>query len=250
MRCVVFCALMTSGAMAAEVSLRADVWYPMNGEPGSANPGYMVEIAKEALATGGHTINYQNMPWERALTEVRAGKFDCAIGAYKDDAPDFVFPDEELGRDVQAFYAKKGNAFKFSGDLNALKSVSVGIIGGYSYGEEFEKFLESAGSASNVQVINADNALEQNFKKIAAGRIVTTLESVYVAEAKLKEMNLTGQIEQVGILGDPNPMYIACSPAKPSSKEYAKLLGDGVKKMRSSGKLKTILDKYGLKDWK
>jgi polar amino acid transport system substrate-binding protein len=99
-------------------------------------------------------------------------------------------------------------------------------------------------------VINADNALEQNFKKIMAGRVVTTLESVYVAEAKLKEMNLVGQIEQAGLMGEPTPMYIACSPAKPSSKEYAKLLSEGVKKMRASGKLKAILDKYGVKDWK
>ncbi len=237
-------------AMAAEVSLRADLWYPMNGVPGSANPGYMVEVAKEALAAGGHTINYQNMPWERAVTEVRAGKFDCAIGAYKEDAPDFVYPDEELGRDVQAFYVKKGNAWKYTGDINALKSISLGVIGGYAYGEEFDKFLESAGANSNVQVINADNALEQNLKKLQAGRITATLESVYVAEAKLKEMNLSGQIEAAGLFGEPTPMYIACSPAKPSSKEYAKLLGDGVKKMRASGKLKSILDKYGLKDWK
>ncbi len=250
MRKLILLVLSVGSASAAEVTLRADVWYPMNGEPNSANPGYMVDIAKEALASGGHTVNYQNMPWERAVNEVRAGKFDCAIGAYKEDTPDFVFPDEELGRDVQAFYVKKGNSWKYSGSIDSLKNVSIGIVGGYSYGEDFEKFLESAGNTSNVQVINADNALEQNFKKILAGRVVTTLESVYVAEAKLKEMNLVGQIEQAGLMGEPTPMYIACSPAKPSSKEYAKLLSDGVKKMRASGKLKAILDKYGLKDWK
>src|SRR5262245_47560403 len=121
MRAILFAFLLLPSAYAAEVTLRADVWYPMNGEPNAANPGYMVEIAKESLAVGGHTINYQNLPWERAVTEVRAGKFDCVIGAYKDDAPDFIFPDEELGRVGQAFYVKKGNSWRYNGDINSLK---------------------------------------------------------------------------------------------------------------------------------
>ncbi|NQD35405.1 transporter substrate-binding domain-containing protein [Permianibacter sp. IMCC34836] len=233
---------------AAEVSLRADVWYPMNGEPGAANPGFMVEIAQEALKAGGHTVNYQTLPWERAVAETRAGKFDCVIGAYKDDTPDFVFPDEPYGMDVQAFFVKKGQAWHYGGSLDSLKGTSVAVIGGYAYGDEFEAFAKA--NPTGIQSVSGDNALEQNLKKLLAGRAVTTLESVYVAEAKIKEMGLTGQIEQAGLFGEPTEMYIACSPAKPSSKDYAKLLTDGIRQLRSSGKLATILGKYGLKDWK
>lgn len=249
-RIALFClaGLLAGTASAAEVSLRADVWYPMNGEPGAANPGFMVEIAQEALKAGGHTVNYQTLPWERAVAETRAGKFDCVIGAYKEDTPDFVFPDEPFGMDVQAFYVKKGQAWKYGGDINGLKGISVAVIGGYAYGDEFEAFAKA--NAAGIQTVSGDNALEQNLKKVQAGRAVATLESVYVAEAKIKEMGLTGQIEQAGLFGEPTEMYIACSPAKPSSKEYAKLLTDGIRALRGNGKLAAILGKYGLKDWK
>lgn len=245
---VLTAALAASTVMAAEVTLRADVWYPMNGEPGAANPGFMIEIATEALKAGGHSVNYQTLPWERAVAETRAGKFDCVVGAYKEDTPDFVFPDEPYGMDVQAFYVKKGQAWRYSGDINALKGISIAVIGGYAYGDEFEAFAKANPAA--VQSVSGDNALEQNLKKVQAGRAVTTLESVYVADAKIKDMGLADQIEQAGLFGEPTEMFIACSPAKPSSKDYAKLLTDGIRNLRSSGKLATILGKYGLKDWK
>ncbi len=234
---------------AAEVSLRADTWYPMNGEPGSDKPGFMIEIAQKALAAGGHTVNYQTMPWERAVKETRAGNFDCVIGAFRDDAPDFIFPETEQGKAGQSFYVKKGDAWRFTGNMSELDNVSVGVIGGYAYGDAFAKYLEAATAKSNVQTINGDNALEQNLKKVLAGRVTTTPESDYVAEAKIKEMGLDGQFEKAGELTPPAPMYIACSPAKSSSAEYARLLSDGVNNLRTSGELKVIMDKYGLTDW-
>lgn len=44
-------------------------------------------------------------------------------------------------------------------------------------------------------------------------------------------------------------MYIAFSPAISQSKEYARILSEGVDTLRKSGELKTILKKYGLDDW-
>lgn len=244
------CLLLVNAVRADTVSLRADTWYPVNGTPGDALPGYMIEIAQKALSAGGHSVDYQTMPWARAITEARSGKVDCIIGAYKEDAPDFVFPEEALGMVGQTFYVKAGDAWRYNGDIQSLDGQRIGIIGDYSYGDEFMAYMESATAKSNIQVINGDNALEQNFKKVLAGRITSTIETEYVAEAAIKNLGLTGQIVPAGQLTAPAPVYIACSPAKPSSKQYAKLLSEGVQKMRASGELKSILAKYGLKDWK
>ncbi|QGX38802.1 substrate-binding periplasmic protein [Permianibacter aggregans] len=247
-KCVLLLAVLCSAlSHADQVTLRADVWFPMNGEPGSANPGYMIEVADKAFAAAGHSIDYANMPWERAVAEVRAGKIDCAVGAYKEDAPDFVYGDQHLGLDTQAFFVKKGTPFRYTGNLEDLRNVSIGIIGGYSYGEDFDEFIKQPGLS--VQSISADNALEQNIKKLLAGRIVTTLDSVPVVRAKIKEMGVQDQIVMAGQFGEPTPMYIACSPAKPTSKQYVAILDKGIRDLRASGELKKILDKYGLEDW-
>lgn len=47
---------------AEEISIRADVWYPHNGEPTSAAPGYMIEIAKAVLGPAGSSSTIKPCP--------------------------------------------------------------------------------------------------------------------------------------------------------------------------------------------
>ena len=65
----------------------------------------------------------------------------------------------------------------------------------------------------------------------------------------LSQMGKAGAFDVAGELGD-SEVFIAFSPAKKESAEYAKILTDGLKKLRETGELKKILAKYGLEDWK
>jgi len=243
-----FIFLFSSVSHANTITIRADEWYPINGIPDSDKPGYMIEIAQVILAEHGHDVEYRVMPWKRSIQQVREGSFDCVVGAYKEDAPDFVFPDSEWGAIASSFYVKKGVDWRYSG-MESIKAVKVGVIGGYAYSEEFDEYVKENKSTAKVQVINANNALEQNIKKLIKGRIDVVLESHLVMEAKLKTMGLSDEVVIAGELVAAEKMYIACSPARSTSKEYAKFFSEGIKALRASGQLKKILDKYGLKDW-
>ncbi len=240
--------LLATLSHANTVTIRADEWYPINGIPGAENPGYMIELAQVILAKHGHTVEYRSMPWERSLKEVRRGSFDCVVGAYKEDAPDFIFPDASWGSIESTFYVKNETSWRYT-NMGSIKNIVIGSIGGYAYSEEFDKYIEQNKGKGKVQVINANNALEQNIKKLLSGRIGAVIESHLVMEAKLKSMGATDKVKSAGILVKAESMYIACSPAKSTSKEYVKLFSEGIKELRTSGKLKDILDKYGLKDW-
>ncbi|GLQ29657.1 substrate-binding periplasmic protein [Litoribrevibacter albus] len=245
---VLFASAMPFFTHADSISIRADVWYPMNGEPGAEQPGYMIELATEILSKSGHTVDYRTMPWERALNEVRKGTEDCVVGAYKEDAPDFLFPDEPWGMDNTAFYVATGNTWRYQG-LDSLNAIKLGVIGGYAYGDEFDEYVKQ-NQHNNIQTVKGDNALEKNIKKVIAGRLTTFIDSPLVVEAKLKEMGMAGKIEIAGSLGDPSPMYIACTPAKANMKDIVQLLNQGTLDLRASGKLAEIMARYGLKDWK
>ena len=240
--------LLSTLSHANTVTIRADEWYPINGVPGSKNPGYMIELAQVILAKHGHTVEYRSMPWERSLKEVRRGSFDCVVGAYKEDAPDFIFPDTAWGSIESTFYVKNETAWRYT-NMDSVKNIVIGAIGGYAYSEEFDEYIKQNRGKGKVQVINANNALEQNIKKLLLGRIGAVIESHLVMEAKLKSMNATNKVKSAGVLVEAENMYIACSPAKSTSKEYVKLFSGGIKELRTSGELKKILDKYGLKDW-
>jgi polar amino acid transport system substrate-binding protein len=236
-------------SLKAPLTIRADVWFPINGLPNSDKPGYMIEIASTIMKNHGREVDYRTMPWERSLDQVRKGNFDCVVGAYKEDAPDFLFPEQPWGRIETLFYAKSDSTWRYEG-IESLKSITLGTIGGYAYSEEFDAYIEQNKSSSKVQVINANNALEQNIKKLLAGRIDALVESDLVLEAKLQEMGLEGQLKQAGQLIGATEMYIACSPAKEGMQDIVKQLNDGLIQLRESGKLSPILTKYGLKDWK
>lgn len=234
-------------AHADTVTIRADHWYPMNGTPGAALPGFMIEIAQQSLAKAGHTVDYALMPWERALYSAQKGQIDCVVGAYKSDAPDLLFPESSQGVDTVAAYVKKGNPWRYS-TVEALKSIKLGGISGYGYGDEIDAYIEK--NPTHVQLTVGETALDQNIKKLLAGRIDVLIESPAVFDAKLKELKQENQFEQAGTLSDVENLYIACSPVKESSKTYIKLISEGTEALRQSGELAKILAKYGLKDWK
>ncbi|MDX5298888.1 MAG: transporter substrate-binding domain-containing protein [Gammaproteobacteria bacterium] len=238
--------LASAAVQAQTVTIRADNWYPMNGDPKSPKPGYMIEMAQAILAPQGIQVDYATMPWERAVHSVRAGEYDCVVGAFKEDTPDFVFPQLPWGSDQTTVYVKAGDAWRYTG-LDSLESRKVGLIGGYSYHEAFDKYIEQ--NASLAQFIKGDNALENNIQKLLAGRIDTTVESPLVMAAKLKDMGLQGQVAVAGTLGEPNAMYIACSPAKADSQALVRMLDEGTRTLRESGALARILERYGLTDW-
>ncbi len=84
-------------AFADVITLRADKWYPYNGEPDSEKPGYIIEIADYIFKKAGHQIDYKIVNWARTRIEVESGKWNGAVGALYDDCPGCIFSEEELG---------------------------------------------------------------------------------------------------------------------------------------------------------
>lgn len=238
-----------SSVFADEVTLRADIWCPYNCEPHSERPGFLIEIAKSVFEKAGHTINYELLNWSRAILETRKGEYDAIIGAYRGDAPDFIFPENELAVSQICFYTKKENKWEYTG-LDSLSTVTVGVINDYSYGDLLDPYIkEYERNHERVQISSGDNALEKNFSKLIKDRITTFLEDQMVMGYFLRKNDQSDLIRKAGCLKGEN-VYIAFSPVNPKSKEYADLLSQGVQELRESGKLKIILDSYGVTDWK
>ncbi len=55
---VFYSPLCSSYVIADTITIAADNWCPMNCEPESKEPGFMVEIAQSILAKAGHKVVY------------------------------------------------------------------------------------------------------------------------------------------------------------------------------------------------
>ena len=226
------------------------LWLPAmaGGDDKSDLPGFMVEIAVKIFESKGHTVDYDIMPWARAIQDTRKGKYNAIIGAGKEDAPDFIFPAIEQAQMVNVFYVRKGFPWQYAG-VASFKDNVLGVIKDYTYVEEIDVYIsENAKNSKRVQIVSGDTALDSNIKKLLAERVDILIEDSNVMGQYIKK-NLENNVIQAAGKLPPDALFIAFSPVDPRSAAYADILSKGMVALRESGDLKAILAKYGLEDW-
>ncbi|MCP4722513.1 MAG: amino acid ABC transporter substrate-binding protein, partial [Desulfobacteraceae bacterium] len=104
--------------------------------------------------------------------------------------------------------------------------------------------------SAKIDILGGDDPLKKNILKLKAKRIDVLIEAKAVFDHTVKAMGMADLFRPAGSDGEADPVYIAFSPKHPKSKEYAKMLSDGIEELRQSGELAKILAKYGQADWK
>jgi polar amino acid transport system substrate-binding protein len=248
MRSLVLLLVMSVAAFGAEsIKLRADSWMPYNGDPKDAKPGFSLEIARAALEPQGVTIDYQIMPWARALKELESGSIDAVIGSLGDEVPGMFVPVESVGQTTTEAIVLAGNSWTYSG-ITSLDTVKVGFPRGYTYAEDIDKYL-AANAKKNVMEVGGDDPLVQARALLERKRVDAFIEGEQVfmwgLTPEQKALYKVG-----GTVVPAKDIFVAFSPKAANGKRWADLLGKGIADLRASGKLKEILAKYGLTDWK
>lgn len=240
-----------SSAVGAEIRIRSDEWLPYNGPSTLNPPGYMIELADAIAKANGHTIQYSHLPWDDAIAAVRAGTYDCVVGAMVSDAEDFAFPASSWGRSDNQFFVLEGTTWRYTG-IDSLASVRLAVIEGYSYGDEIDAYIEQhKDDPARIQVVSSQGrAVINAISRIVTRKVDALIEDGNVANSAIGRLQLTGRIIPAGSTGDVNDIYIACTPADPRGRTYADMFSAGIDQLRASGELATILGKYSLSDWK
>ena len=146
-------------ASSDEILIVADEWCPYNCALDSDSPGYIVEIVKYAFEKQGHNISYKVVPWARAIEGCRDGTYNAIIGAGKDEVPDFIFHDDEIGLASHSFFVKKESGWNFT-SLDSLNNVTLGVIGDYSYGTLFDEYIKpNENHPTRLSTVSGEDAL-------------------------------------------------------------------------------------------
>jgi len=232
---------------AKSLTFLAEGWCPYTCPPShNKNNGYLVDIVKAVFEKKGYSIDYEVMPYRRAIIFARTGKVNAIIGIYKEDAPDLIFPNTHQGLSRKYFFVNKNANWRYSGVSSLNELNSIGIMLGYDYGE-LSDYLEK--SQKIVSIMTGFNMLELTLKQLLTGRIQTFADDRLVVNYMLNRMGVPkGQVIEAGQLGETNKVYIAFSPEIEESKLYAEILEQGIDQLRDSGELAKILQKYKLKD--
>lgn len=228
------------------ITIASDEWCPINCVPNSKEEGIAIELARAIYEPLGYKVDYILMPWSRALDEVQTGKLTAVVGAIKEDAPSFTFPHFPVTSTSDNLYMRNDRTGLYT-SAESLKELRVGIIEDYAYGDVMMRHIKRYRNASDlIQVAKGEDALNENMRKLLAGRIDVLVESELVMNYTLRRINNTNSIIWVGKLPYPNDVYIAFSPMNKDSQQLAKIFDEGMAKLTKEKRIAPIYARYGL----
>lgn len=234
--------------------LGSDKWCPYVCTPGSSRPGYMVELARAVFEPQGIHVEYQNIPWPRAKVMLHKGTLQGLIAATPANTADLkpapVFPTEDEGRMHIGFYTLATSGWFFR-QAPSLTDIRLGVVEGYDYGPHIQPYISRWKDSGKVLAITGKEPITRLIKLMRMGRIDAVLEDddVFHYAARRADFDNYRLAGSASTPASMNRLYIAFSPADPHAEKYARLLSEGVTRLRQSGELARILQRYGLRDW-
>lgn len=216
-------------------------WCPYACEADEARRGFAVEIARIALEASGHSIVYRNLPYDRALAETARGKVDAIIPAYRDETPDFIFPQHAVSVSEYCFYVPEDNPWRYTG-AESLNRIHFVATSGYSYNEAIDAYI-AANLDQSVTLIMGDDIPRRLRDLVRIGRFDALLDDRLLLESSDNHVGLIN----AGCLEERHTGYLALSPQHPDrSNAIARAFDRGITEIRADGQLCAILDEYGL----
>ncbi|MGM0768687.1 MAG: substrate-binding periplasmic protein [Pseudomonadota bacterium] len=237
----------TDGGSRPVITIGADPWCPHNCAVGSDPEGYMLDIAREVFEAQGYQVEYLNVSWARALQMARAGLLDAVAGAFRTDAPDFVFPTEPQGKSQIAMYTAADSDWRYHG-LESLNDQTLLAINGYSYSAELDRYIAShADEPTRVWMLSGPSPLNRAINLLEQHRADVFPEDVYVMTWAQRADTDSRPLRQGGRLRQTDT-FIAFSPENAESAKLADLLSRGTLQLRENGRMREILAAYGLSE--
>ncbi len=193
--------------------------------------GVYPSMLQTAFARMGMPLVVKAVPWKRAVHELEHAAAGVG-GIYKNDerTAKFDYSDALFVERIAVFYnSQRPIDFHTVHDLFGKR---VGVIRGWSYGDELD--LARKNEQLLVEEVNGD---QQNFKKLASGRLDAVLAIVESGERALDEgAGELAYVKMSATLLASNPAYLAFSK-KANQLETLKQFNKALAAMKKDGSL-------------
>ena len=219
------------------VTFVGDPWPPyVEGVLGEdAKAGVAVEVVNEIFS---HIENvnarFPLIPWNRALIEVEAGSQDgIGILLKTPEREEFMVYSVPMITSMNMVWSTADNVFEWD-SVEDFHGLRVGIIDGYSYGEELDRNFKT-GRIVTVKL----STVERMFTMLANDRIDLALANEAVGAALAKEFPQAG-IRSANRATDSEIFFLAIS-RKSSAVGYIPEINRIILELQASGVIQRII---------
>lgn len=217
--------------------------------PRGEDAGYIVDLVREAFEGSEFSLNYQTMSYPIARAKTLRGEIDALLAPAKIEAPNLIYPNEEIGYQRVCFYTLSQSMWEFNG-ASSLKDLTIGIAIDMSL-EEIHDYIQTHEEQFVFQA-ESKRYIEESLRMLEIGRLDTfVFNENSVLYYVRKNTEWTDKIRLAGCVSSA-PVYMAFSPAEHSEekvKAAATYLDQQISRMKSDGTVSKIMDRYGLPDW-
>ncbi|MDM8538680.1 transporter substrate-binding domain-containing protein, partial [Desulfobacterales bacterium HSG17] len=229
----------TASSSGEKITIVSTNYPPHIYKEGDEVKGLRVELLTKIIEQMGYRYHPKIEPWARAIDSVKNGDMDgiCSIWHKPEREAFLQYPKYPLHFEVTAIYQPKGTKPILYRSIEDFKGLTIGTIIGFGYPKEF---MES--TLFTKEKVVSD---EQNFSKLASGRVDAIISDSILGGYKIKQYRFTDKIYRnpnnfnKGIWG-----YLAFSKKNPKHQELAEKFDHSMKKLVSNGFYAHIYWKY------
>jgi polar amino acid transport system substrate-binding protein len=243
-----------SAAAAAELRVVVGSWCPFEctEQDGGSLKGFLTDIAVAVLRAEGVEPVLVYASYRRGIQLVMENRAQVLVGVPREDAPGLVFPEVEQGLTSNTFFVRAESPWRYRGASSLGELAAIGIVKDFDYGELGPAIAAQPGKFDAIAATFNDHLFNarRNIEKLLAGRVDAIVHDALVTEYELKKMGKVGEVVPAGSLEPLQRLYVAFSPLLDGAQGYAERMSRGTEKLRASGELAAILERYGLRDWR
>jgi len=209
-------------------------WIPYSNADGT---GMSNDIVRAAFKAVGIDVKFRVAPYNRLLKGVQEGTLPGAFNVPKEPSIEdlYIFGKTPLFTARSAYYQNRERPLSATRKEDLKNNERVGVVFEYGYGDFFQK-------NDRIQKIGVKSDL-LNLRKLAKGRLDTTILYEKTAAKLIKDNHLTDKIEKA-FDSETADIYVAFSKKFPKAQYYADKLDKGLAKIKADGTYDAILKKY------
>ena len=211
-------------------------------------PGYIKDIVYTIFAESPYQLKIDIFPWSRAIKYVRSGKYQVLLSPAKAEAPDLIYPKNEVGLQRMCFFTWSDSTWQYQGN-SSLKNLEIGMAVDTSIGKLNTYFINNK-NQFQLMPYN-DSYLNNSLKKLKARRIDTFIFTLNSTLYHLNTNDLQNVYSPAGCVSS-EKIYMAFTPnlrQKEMVTSAINYFDEKMKQLKGSQQLKQIMSKYGLEPW-
>lgn len=245
--------LISLSAVATELKTPLKVaaidWCPQLCPKLGDKQGFIQEIVELIYAGSKYDLKVEFYPWSRALTMVRQGRVDAILSPAKAEAPDLLYPLNEVGLQRMCFFTTADDSWNYE-SVSSLSGRQFGIATDTSI-EELNEYAEKHQEQFQYQPYH-DRYIMQQANKVKRKRVDAFLFTYNSTVYELKRRGVQEQFRNAGCVTS-TYVYMAFTPNPSMQNKIAPAIDyfdQQMLKLKQGEGIEDIMQRYGLEDWR